>query len=107
MPQVEVVINGRDYQVACGDGEEEHVRRLLGMISGHVDQLANDVGQVGQSKLMLFAALVMADEMDEMRDYVNALKERTEAASVAPEDLADIASLISRIDAVAEQVKKA
>jgi len=115
MPQVEVAINGRDYQVACGDGEEEHVGRLLNMISGQVDQLAKDVGQVGQSKLMLFAALVMADEMDEMRIYVEALNKRLEKAeaggsakvSIEAEDIAEISKMISRIDAVAEQVQKA
>ncbi len=115
MPQVDVVINGRDYQIACGEGEEAHVRSLLGTISSHVDQLATDVGQVGQSKLLLFAALVLADELDELKEYLGQLTERMKAPpaspgeteTIDPAELAEISALISRIDAVAERVTKA
>ena len=113
MAQIEVTINGRDYQIACGDDEEQHVRGLLSEISGHVDQLASDVGQVGQSKLMLFAALVLADQLDELKVYAEKVTQKLEAIDAAPaapagltdSDIADMAALISRIDAVAEQVQ--
>lgn len=68
MGQVNVSINDRSYSVACGDGEEEHLRELARYLDGHVAELAKSVGQVGDTRLLLLAGLLLADE------YADALK---------------------------------
>lgn len=68
MGQVNVSINDRSYSVACGDGEEEHLRELARYLDGHVAELAKSVGQVGDARLLLLAGLLVADE------YADALK---------------------------------
>lgn len=68
MGQVNISINDRSYSVACGDGEEEHLRELARYLDGHVAELAKSVGQVGDTRLLLLAGLLLADE------YADALK---------------------------------
>lgn len=65
MAQVSVSVNGRSYIVACDDGEEEHLRELARYLDNHVQSLAESVGQVGDSRLLLMAALLVADELSE------------------------------------------
>lgn len=65
MSNVTLQIGGRSYQVACGPGEEERVRELGEMIEGKVREL----GTAGHNevRLLLFAALFLADELYEAR----------------------------------------
>jgi cell division protein ZapA len=63
MPLVEVVVNGRDYQVACDIGQEDRLRELAQQFDKRVQVLASSVGQVGDARLMLMAGLVLADEV--------------------------------------------
>lgn len=65
MGQVSIKINGRDYDVACADGEEDHVSALAAQVSVRVEQLAASVGQLGEARMLLMACLVLADELSE------------------------------------------
>lgn len=67
MATVTVEINGRPYAVGCADGQEERVRILARQFDTHVQRVAADVGQVGDIRLFLMAALVLADELHEAR----------------------------------------
>jgi cell division protein ZapA len=67
MATVTVEINGRPYAVGCADGQEERVRILAKQFDVHVRQVAADVGHVGDIRLFLMAALVLADELHEVR----------------------------------------
>lgn len=68
MGQVSININGRDYNIACADGEEEHVSKLAGQVAVRVEQLAGTVGQLGEARMLLMACLVFADELSEIAD---------------------------------------
>ena len=63
MPLVEVVVNGRDYQVACDAGEEDRLRELAQQFDKRVRALASAVGQVGDARLLLMAGLMLTDEV--------------------------------------------
>jgi cell division protein ZapA len=67
MGQVSVDINGRRFQVACDDGQEDHVRELGAYVDGKVRQIAEQVGQVGDPRLLLMASLLITDELYELR----------------------------------------
>ena len=67
MATVTVDINGRPYAVGCADGQEERVRILARQFDGHVRSVAGDVGHVGDLRLFLMAALLLADELHEAR----------------------------------------
>lgn len=65
MPLVNVLVNGRAYTVACDEGEEDHLRELGQYLDKRVRELAATVGQVADSRLMLMAGLVIADELSD------------------------------------------
>ena len=62
MPLVNVMVNGRAYTIACDDGEEDHLRELAGHVDSKVRELLESVGQVGDQRLLLMAALLVTDE---------------------------------------------
>ena len=66
MPLVNVMVNGRAYTIACDDGEEDHLRGLAAMVDAKAREVLGSVGQVGDSRLLLMAALLIADEHNDM-----------------------------------------
>ncbi|MDX1711830.1 MAG: cell division protein ZapA [Rhodovibrionaceae bacterium] len=65
MATVSLEINGRSYDVACEDGQEEHLRKLGRMIDDRMRNLVASVGQVGEARLLMMTSLIMADELQE------------------------------------------
>ena len=65
MALVTVTINGRDYEVACDDGQEAHLSRLGTYVDKRVGELTAAVGQVGEARLLVMASLLLADELSD------------------------------------------
>lgn len=110
MGQVKVSINDRSYAVACGDGEENHVRELAGYINKHVTSLAQEVGQVGDARLLLMAGLLVADELSEALQKVKILEQELETLSSQRTSAADRTrqaedSLADVLDDVARRIE--
>ena len=61
MPLVNVTVNDRAYTIACDEGEEDHLRELAAHVDAKVRELTDTVGQAGEQRLLLMAALVIAD----------------------------------------------
>jgi cell division protein ZapA len=83
MGQVKVSLNDRSYTVACGDGEEDHVRELAAYMNKHVTALAQEVGQVGDARLLLMAGLLITDELSEALQKAKMLEEEIKNLSGA------------------------
>lgn len=64
MSDVTLQIGGRPYTVSCADGEEEHLRRLAGIVDARVAALGGAT-PLGEAKSLLIAALVLADEVED------------------------------------------
>lgn len=62
MPLVNVMVNGRAYTIACDEGEEDHLRQLAATVDAKAREVLSSVGQVGDARLLLMAALLIADE---------------------------------------------
>ena len=62
MPLVNIMVSSRAYTIACDDGEEDHLRELAQMVDAKAREVLGSVGQVGDAKLLLMAALLLADE---------------------------------------------
>ena len=67
MPLVNVMVNGRASTIACDEGEEQHLRDLAAHVDAKVRELLETVGQVGDQRLLLMAAVLIADEYFEAR----------------------------------------
>jgi len=66
MSDVTLTIGGRSYRVACDDGQEPHIQRLGAMIGEKLTSIGDVAGQA-DSRLLLFAALLLADEVFELK----------------------------------------
>jgi cell division protein ZapA len=62
MPLVNIMVNSRAYTIACDEGEEDHLRELAAIVDAKVREVLGSVGQVADSRLILMAALLIADE---------------------------------------------
>src|SRR5262249_50426526 len=68
MGEVSVSVNCRLFKIACHDGQEPRIRRLAQYVDAKVGDFVGRVGQVGEAKLLLLAALVIADELSDAND---------------------------------------
>jgi cell division protein ZapA len=107
MAQVSVTIDGRKYRVACNEGEEERLESLAGMIDGKIGELRASFGEIGDQRLVVMAALTIADNLAEARDEVAAQRERTKAAIARSDTIAiELDALGSRLEALAGQLAR-
>ncbi|GLK78599.1 cell division protein ZapA [Methylopila turkensis] len=111
MPQVTVTIGGRDYKMACGEGEEEHLLALGRLVDERHSGLKRSFGEVGDVRLSVMTAIMIADELDaagkrhaELEAEIAALKaERADAGAAWDGRHADVANDIA---AAAERLER-
>jgi cell division protein ZapA len=72
--QLNIEVNGRSYMVGCEDGQEDHLRSLAALVDTQVRQVGQDVGQLGDTRLMLMGALLMADLYTDLQARIVALE---------------------------------
>jgi cell division protein ZapA len=97
MPQVTVVINGRAYTIACEPGEEDRVRQLGRSIDAKVVGFAKDAPQAGEARLLVMAALMLADELSEAREALRRMRGAGGAVGIGAGDEEVLASGIERL----------
>jgi len=81
MGHVSVPVNGRSYAITCEDGQETRIRRLAQYVDAKVAEFVGSVGQVGEGRLLLLAALIIADELSDANDALERERNRAETAS--------------------------
>ena len=74
MAQINVDVNGRPYAVGCEDGQESHLQELARLFDHQVRQVSQDMGQLGDTRLFLMGALLLADELLDARSRLAALQ---------------------------------
>jgi cell division protein ZapA len=112
MGQVVVTVNGRAFPLNCADGEEPRIRRLAQYVDGKITEFVRTHGQIGEARLILLAALVIADELSDTNDIVQQERSRSRASVVSPgagDATAVIASgirgLAQRIESIAARLE--
>ena len=70
MSDVTLAVGGRNYTVSCADGQEEHVQRLAAVIDGKLGSMGANLSSQ-EAKNLLFAALLLADELDEAKQKLH------------------------------------
>jgi cell division protein ZapA len=68
MAQVSLQINGYGYILGCADGEEEHLHALAADLDRRIDEIKASTGPGGEARLLLMAALVLSDELHDLRE---------------------------------------
>ncbi|CAH1654339.1 cell division protein ZapA [Chelatococcus asaccharovorans] len=116
MAEVNVSIAGRNYRMACGPGEEEHIAELAGLLDGRILELRQSFGEIGDMRLHVMAALTIADELSEakrgmanleaevakLKDAVGAGDERVGAMEAELTEA--VASAAARIERIAREL---
>ena len=75
MANVSIKFNGKEFLLSCEDGQEEHLEELLIQINKKFNSLKNDLGNLGENKLLLITAVKVMDEYYETKKKVEEKKE--------------------------------
>ena len=97
MPQVTVLINSHEYDVACGEGQEKRTAELAAYVDSKVKSLVAAVGNVGDQRLLLLASLLLVDELWDQKDANSKGVNRADES----QRLATLEGLADRIDQMA------
>ncbi len=115
MSQVSVTINGRQFRMACEDGQEGHLMNLARELDNRIGGLRTKFGEIGDTRLTVMAAITVADELAEAGQRIKRLEEELAAlqnAHVAISDRnkvaqATIAAALSKAAERVENITKA
>jgi cell division protein ZapA len=105
MPQVTVTVNGHPYAVQCDPGEEHRIRELARVLESKIAPFNQQQVRAGEARLLVLAALVLADELSEANDAVRRLSARGAAAIDDPALAEGIDRLARRIEEVADRLE--
>ena len=75
MANVSIKFNGKEFLLSCEDGQEEHLEELLIQINQKFNSLKNDLGNLGENKLLLITAVKVMDEYYETKKKVEQKKD--------------------------------
>ena len=103
MAQVSLTVNGSAFAITCDDGQETRIRRLGQYVDAKVAEFVGSVGQVGEARLLLLAALVIADELADANEALRLERSGSRATDPESADAAasDIRGIAQRVEAIA------
>ena len=110
MAQVSVSINGRQYRMACDDGQEEHLSRLAEDLDQRIGRLQEEFGEIGDMRLSVMAALTVADELADSRARMRRLEQEVEELQRASRSAGDHAhatqaAIVAAFNSAAERIE--
>ena len=76
MPEVEVEIGGRSFEVACQDGEEHYLKAAARMLNEEASVLTAQIGRIPEPRMLLMAGLMLADKTAGIQDKLRALEDQ-------------------------------
>ena len=101
---VTLTIGARAYTVACAAGEEAHVTALGKIIADKLDAMPSNIA-LGEARALLFAALLLADELHEMRQANEALMQQVAAPPPADDLSAPLEAIDQRLENIATHLE--
>ena len=107
MGQINLTVNGRPFAVTCDDGQEARIRRLGQYVDEKVAEFVGSLGQVGEARLLLLAALVIADELADANEALQLERSgaRAETEAKAAAATSSVNSLAQRVETIAARVE--
>ncbi len=111
MSHINVTINGRQYRMACEEGQEVRLLKLAESLESRIQNLRGKFGEIGDARLTVMAALTVCDELvdagnrirtleaevNELRDFRNAAAERARMTQTA---------VVNALNAAADRIEK-
>lgn len=117
MPDLEIMIGGRPFQVACQPGEEHFLRSAAAMLDAEAAPLVAQMGRMPEAKMLLMAGLMLADKTAAVEDEIRALRARLaelearpvqtrDVAVVPPQVVETLAEIAARAEAMAARIEE-
>jgi cell division protein ZapA len=111
MAHVTVTINGRQYRMACEDGQESHLMRLAEDLERRIGDLRGNFGEIGDARLIVMAALMIGDELSEAAARCRKLEEdiaglQETRVTAAGRSQATQAAVAAALNAAAERIER-
>ena len=91
MANVNIKFDNKDYLLSCEDGQEENLKALADHLDSKYIELKKNLGNIGESKLMLITAIKMVDEYFDLNKKVNSKKNEFEKLSIKFKELRSLA----------------
>lgn len=126
MPEVEIRIGGRAFEVSCQEGEEHYLQAAAAMLDTEASVLTQQIGRLPEARMLLMAGLMLADktagvedrlreaeakmanlqaELDRLRSAPAPEPERIEVAVVPPQVTETLAELAARAESIADSLE--
>jgi len=126
MPEVQIRIGGRNFDVACQEGEEHYLQAAAQMLDEEASVLSAQIGQIPEARMLLMAGLMLADktagvqdklremqdkmsekeaELDQLRNAPAPEAERVEVPTVPQSVLDGMSEIAARAEALADQAE--
>ena len=128
MPEIEIEIGGRSFEVSCQEGEEHYLKFAAKMLDEEASVLTAQIGRIPEARMLLMAGLMLADKtaamQDKLREAEDKMSEKeaeleqlrnapqpepkTVEVPIVPDAVTDaMAEIAARAEALAEQVSPA
>ena len=105
MPHFSVTINGRNYSLACEDGQQEHLGQLASHLKERVEELVDSVGQIGDARLLLMASLLISDELSDAQTELVAARGAAEEGAAAKVEVVQAELMAGKLERLAERAE--
>jgi cell division protein ZapA len=111
MSYVNVIINGRQYRMACEEGQEHQLMQLVDSLEGRIKRLRVKFGEVGDSRLTVMSALTIEDELLDANQRIMRLEEQLNALQNARRTAAERAqatqlAISAALNSASERLEK-
>jgi cell division protein ZapA len=111
MNHINVTINGRQYRMACEEGQEARLLRLAENLESRIQNLRGKFGEIGDARLTVMAALTVCDELLDANNRIRALEEELDALRDVRTAAADRAratqtAVANALNSAAERIEK-
>ena len=111
MSHINVTINGRQYRMACEEGQEVRLLRLAESLEQRIGSLRGKFGEIGDARLTVMAALTVCDELLDANSRIRSLEEETDALrgvrlAAADRARATQSAVSNALNAAAERIEK-
>jgi cell division protein ZapA len=97
MAMVEIEVASRRYSIACRDGEEPHLRDVAALVDSKARDAAEALGGLSEARQLLYASLLLADELFEARSGGPAPSGPSNGGDVAAESIERLAERVERL----------
>jgi len=111
MAHVTVTLNGRQYRMACEDGEEDHLTQLAAEFDQRIEKLRGSFGEIGDNRLLVMAALMVSDELADANGRISSLEQdmaglQDARLNAAGRSQATQAAVAAALNAAAERIER-